>query len=312
MGNIKYILLTLFILSGITSAQDSPVLIEPPAGANVIGGAEISLNWNDVASATSYFFEVTTDTVGGPSFDDEFSNATTSDAVIDANTLDPNTVYYWRVKARFGVTYGPYSWYSSFRTAGTPQQEIARTQSLVSSMVSQNLIPNNQGNILNNRLNQASHQLDLEHYQVAELFIYLFKARVFILDISNVISNSTAETLQNEGDYIIAVIRNLGDRPVGGEQTTYNFTPAQYELTQNYPNPFNPSTTIEYSVPKNDFVSLKVYNTLGQEVKTLVSEQKDAGTYIVNFNAGSLSSGVYFYRLNAGTYTETKRMILTK
>lgn len=87
--------------------------------------------------------------------------------------------------------------------------------------------------------------------------------------------------------------------------------PTTFGLDQNYPNPFNPSTTIHYQVPKQMNVSLRVFNTLGQTVATLVNEQKETGDYQVQWNA-NVPSGVYFYRLQAGEFMETKKMILTK
>ena len=88
--------------------------------------------------------------------------------------------------------------------------------------------------------------------------------------------------------------------------------PAKYLLEQNYPNPFNPATTIEYSIPKAGKVSIKVFNILGEEVINLVNEFKDAGNYKVNFNAGRLSSGIYYYRLSADSYSYVKKMIVLK
>jgi hypothetical protein len=88
--------------------------------------------------------------------------------------------------------------------------------------------------------------------------------------------------------------------------------PKEYKLEQNYPNPFNPTTKIKYSIPTNDFVSIKVYNLVGEEVATLVNEEKSIGNYEVDFNAAALSSGVYFYRIQAGSFIETKKMILLK
>jgi hypothetical protein len=88
--------------------------------------------------------------------------------------------------------------------------------------------------------------------------------------------------------------------------------PTQYSLGQNYPNPFNPSTTIKFQVPNSSFVNLKVYDVLGNEVATLVNEEKSAGSYEVNFDASQLSSGIYFYKLQAGTFLETKKMILIR
>ncbi|MFZ1520135.1 MAG: T9SS type A sorting domain-containing protein [Ignavibacteriaceae bacterium] len=94
--------------------------------------------------------------------------------------------------------------------------------------------------------------------------------------------------------------------------------PTEYKLEQNYPNPFNPTTKIRYSIPKvgmgltPSVVTLKVYDILGNEVTTLVNEQKGPGYYEVDFNAVSFASGVYIYRLQAGSYVSTKKMILMK
>lgn len=85
-----------------------------------------------------------------------------------------------------------------------------------------------------------------------------------------------------------------------------------YTLSQNYPNPFNPTTTISYSIPKASYVTLKVYDMLGNEINNLVREVKDAGSYSVSFNASHLASGIYFYKLQAGNYSVTKKMLLTK
>ncbi len=88
--------------------------------------------------------------------------------------------------------------------------------------------------------------------------------------------------------------------------------PGEYKLFQNYPNPFNPTTRISYSIPKSSFVSLKIYNTLGQEVADLVNEEQQPGNYSFSFNASALSSGVYFYKINAGSFSNTKKFILLK
>jgi uncharacterized protein (DUF1501 family) len=88
--------------------------------------------------------------------------------------------------------------------------------------------------------------------------------------------------------------------------------PKQYSLEQNYPNPFNPSTVIRYELPDGVNVRIDVYNSLGERVATLVDGPQGAGTHEVNFNGGSLASGMYLYRLKAGSFQETKRMLLVK
>jgi hypothetical protein len=88
--------------------------------------------------------------------------------------------------------------------------------------------------------------------------------------------------------------------------------PSIFTLSQNYPNPFNPITTINYQIPSAGHVSLKVYDILGREITTLVNEEKTAGNYEIKFNGSGLSSGVYFYRLQSGLFSETKKFMLLK
>lgn len=100
-------------------------------------------------------------------------------------------------------------------------------------------------------------------------------------------------------------------------KNTINSLPENFFLSQNYPNPFNPSTTIKFSIPNSQFAILKIYDILGREVVTLVNEEKQPGTYEITFNVetlhgASLPSGVYFYRLQTGTFSETKKFVLIK
>jgi len=88
--------------------------------------------------------------------------------------------------------------------------------------------------------------------------------------------------------------------------------PTEFNLEQNYPNPFNPSTTIKYGIPERTFVELRIYDILGREVEVLVNEEKEAGYYKVNYDAAKLASGIYIYRLQAGSFVETKKMVLMK
>ncbi len=88
--------------------------------------------------------------------------------------------------------------------------------------------------------------------------------------------------------------------------------PLVFELAQNYPNPFNPTTKIEYSIPLQAQVELRIYNVVGQEVAILVNEIQKPGVHDVKFEASKLASGVYFYRLVAGTFTSVKKMVLLK
>jgi hypothetical protein len=95
--------------------------------------------------------------------------------------------------------------------------------------------------------------------------------------------------------------------------TSYHNTISyMFDLEQNYPNPFNPTTKIKYQIPELSFVTFKIYDVLGNEIVTLVNEEKPAGTYEVEFDGTKLPSGIYFYRMQALNFVETKKMILLK
>ncbi len=100
--------------------------------------------------------------------------------------------------------------------------------------------------------------------------------------------------------------------PLTGINEPENGTPSSFELRQNYPNPFNPSTTIEFSLPKGQFVTVKVFDILGREVALLADEYRNAGSYSIRFDAGRLASGVYYYSIKSDNFSQTKKMVLNK
>ncbi len=118
-----------------------------------------------------------------------------------------------------------------------------------------------------------------------------------------------ATSSHNDGTISGATWVISGVLPV--EHTIDNI-PEEFSLEQNYPNPFNPTTTIEYSIPQPGVVTIKIYDILGREVTTLVNEEKQKGNHVVKFNTGNLSSGIYFYRIQTDSFTQTKKMILLK
>ena len=125
--------------------------------------------------------------------------------------------------------------------------------------------------------------------RIANLYLQEFKARY----------------LEAGGTDTISIITNIADN--------YNDkAPVQFYLYQNYPNPFNPTTNIDFSIPQKSKVTLSIYNTLGQIVSTLINEEKEAGIYQLKFNASTLSSGVYFYKISTGEFNQTKKLILLK
>ncbi|MCW9097465.1 MAG: aryl-sulfate sulfotransferase, partial [Ignavibacteriaceae bacterium] len=114
-----------------------------------------------------------------------------------------------------------------------------------------------------------------------------------------------------EGQRIAQVVPLIGSADPNSSSETENRI-QNYYLSQNYPNPFNPTTKIRYEIPELSFITMKVFDVLGNEIATLVNEEKPAGKYEVEFNASTLPSGVYFYQLKAGKFIKTKKMVLLK
>jgi len=131
---------------------------------------------------------------------------------------------------------------------------------------------------------------------------YKFNYRIEAVDKSLIPRRSFAP----DTGYFVAVYDTVTD-----VRDNYK-TISDFELHQNYPNPFNPSTSVQYAISSRQFVTIKVYDILGKEVATLVNEVKPAGEYKVEFNAVNLPSGIYFYRIQAGSYINTKKMILLR
>jgi len=119
-------------------------------------------------------------------------------------------------------------------------------------------------------------------------------------------------TPPGRGLYIDDIVVTGEALPLGVQEPAEAPLPTVYAMQQNYPNPFNPSTTIQYELPREGYVTLKVYNLLGQEVATLVNRELSAGTYTTQWNAADAASGVYFYRMSAGDFVDTKKLLLLK
>ena len=131
------------------------------------------------------------------------------------------------------------------------------------------------------------------------------------------LTDTSVYSLATSGPYLFAgtgsgVWRRSLSEMVTGVADSHDGVPIEFSLNQNYPNPFNPTTTISYDLSANSFVTLKVYDILGREVATLVNERENAGTYSVKFDGSRLASGIYFYRLTAGSYISTRKLALMK
>jgi hypothetical protein len=283
----------------------SPILIEPPKEANVFTLTP-TLSWDAIPGVDCYFIYITADTnLSAPP-----PNCVTTNAFfeIPSNQLVFGVTYYWYVQAHNSDGWSDPSPYFSFTTtAPTINMLLDNLENSVHNIVQIGELNNNQGNILISRLETARHQAELGNRIAALVSMYLFKLRVFILNASGLLTQNDANTLNEEADGVIDLIQDL-HKPI---DITLKI-PKEFKLMQNYPNPFNPSTTIEYSIPENSVVTLKVYDVVGKEVAVLIDKYQTQGSYIVNWNASKLSSGIYIYRLSAGNYTDSKKMVLSK
>jgi hypothetical protein len=297
------------LTANIFAQPDSPILVEPPKDARVVN-LPVTLTWNDVLGSDCYLVEITLDTTSSDK-EEHICNAPYTSFHMPVNETERNTTYFWRVTAHNALGFGTPSAYFNFTTAdATVEGTIENLTDGVIDLIAEDRINNSQGNQLINRLEQAQHNVENNNDFGATLNMYLFKARLFVLRMSGMLSQSDYLALNYSADGVIDLIAEI-DVP-----NTVNYEellkPKTFALSQNYPNPFNPSTSIEFSIPQNSVASLKVYDILGKEVATLSDKYYSAGTYIVNFDASHLSSGVYFYKLVAGNYIETKKMILSK
>ena len=124
--------------------------------------------------------------------------------------------------------------------------------------------------------------------------------------------HTQAEDSGNANTNFIAWVEKCVAAATTGVQQVSAAVPSSFQLSQNYPNPFNPTTTISFSLPSKSFVSLKVFDSVGREVSTIVSEELQAGSYTRQWNAANMASGVYFYRIESGTFAAVKKMLLLK
>jgi len=150
-------------------------------------------------------------------------------------------------------------------------------------------------------------------YTIAEttpsdgVYEWIVQAPATSWDCKIIITDVTDSTISDESDttFVIDMFPSVDDSSSVG-------VPEKYDLYQNYPNPFNPTTQIKYQIPELSFVTIKVYDVLGNEIATLVNEEKPAGEYEVEWNSSDFPSSIYFYQLHTGNFIETKKMILLK
>jgi len=293
----------------VLAAPTTPLLLSPPNGAQNQRTDTLVLKWSRSVNADGYHCQLDTNS----SFSHFIVNDSTSDTTRKVVSLSNLRKYYWRVSAYNAGGESGFATADSFTTiVAVPAAPV-----LVSPV---NLI--NVARKTTFTWHSSTHATQY-HLQVASDLAFTTVVR----DTSQVTDTTLTLSvpLDDSASYFwrVSAIDIAGEGPYSsiahfttGHTTSVDDAlssiPTELNLSQNYPNPFNPSTTIRYDIPQLAYVKLAVYDILGREVASLVSESQNAGHYNVVFNAGNLPSGVYFYSLQAGDKGFVKKLLLVK
>ncbi len=303
------------IYSGATPGE--PV-ISWPSGNALIYTVDPQLNWwvnGSTSGIVGYQVVYSYSDVFAPAATTTSYSATTS---LNVTGLVEGATYYWKVRAHFGgISYGAFSAVESFTVnpgsfapvtpiVGGPDNIMITTTSPVLSWV----LPTALAEGTKYELEFADNQ----NFTNSTVFTDLTVARKSMEGLSENKSYFwRVRTKNSDGNY--SFYSTLGNfRVIDGTTDIKDISqiPAEFALGQNYPNPFNPSTKINFALPSDMNVKLAVYNTLGEKVAELVNGAMTAGTYAIDFNAAALPSGIYFYRIEAGTNVAVRKMMLLK
>jgi hypothetical protein len=283
----------------------APALSYPSDGA-IVGGDTLVFGWlNTLPNVQKYWFEISTDAF--------FSSSVIDSSVADTSYLTSGLIvgntYWWRVRAYNAAGWGPFSDTRSLEVLTLPAKVVL-------------LSPADGMDIQNDKafaLWQASSP-NVTRYWCEIATDSLFTFRIVdssVTDTAYMFTGLTPDVYwwrvragNAMGWGLFSVAWRFSVTITGLEER--DVLPKEYSLAQNYPNPFNPATNIRYGIPEATYVSLKLYNSLGELVSTLVDWDQQAGYHEVAFDASEMASGMYFYRLQAGDFVATKKMLVVK
>jgi hypothetical protein len=259
----------------------------------------VTFTWRKAKDATQYLIQLSKE----ENLASVFRSATTSDTVASLNGTSEGETYYWRVQANNIAGSGPRSDVSALTVIAAPTNldlEISAANEITLSWRDNSDVED--GYIIERKQGQQTSFVVLDtlvgsgnQFVDTELEIghaYAYRVRAY--------KDSGVSDYSNEVTLIITDVK---------EETEL---PTEYSISQNYPNPFNPTTKISYSVPKGSYVTLKVYNLLGEEVRTLFEGFREPGNYEVEFDGTELTSGFYLYQLKSNDFEQTRKLLLVK
>jgi hypothetical protein len=307
-----FAILSFFIISytfSISNAYSQPTLSSPPSNSTNVS-CETLLSWFHTSGTPSTWqlYVSTSSSFGNyDSYTGNYSGMIGSYR-FNGGVLNGNTKYYWKVKTKFSNN----NW-----SAWSSVWNFTTAQRYSTTLVS----PWNNATNVNTPVLFSWMSVSGAHYHLFIRSTSGFSTEITVPSGGTSTyswNNSSANTTyfwkvrpdkESEGFTTVEwafTTRSTGIRNISTE------IPPSYKLHDNYPNPFNPSTNIRYDIPENVIVKLVILDELGREIETLVNEKQSASTYEANWNAIQYSSGVYYYRLQAGDFISTKKLVLIK
>jgi photosystem II stability/assembly factor-like uncharacterized protein len=295
------------ILQVLSFVPAPPQLLAP---SNGITGQPVSVNtrWTRPTSATTFWLQVAADSMfTNPLI---FNNQSLADTFAQVTGLNNGQKYFWRVAAGNSSGFGPFSTPWAFR--------ITQIQASAPDLV---YPPNNiylNTNVVGFVWRKANPAVTRYWLELATDSVFQFRT------VDSLIVDTTFVRTVVPGNRYWWHVRAYNSAGWGPFSEARQFIldvsgidedhaiPSTFVLNQNFPNPFNPCTTIQFGLPERTFLSLRVFNTLGEQVAQLENGDREAGYHSVTFDASRLASGVYFYRIQAGTFVETRRLLLLR
>jgi hypothetical protein len=258
----------------------------------------ITLTWLKVKDADQYSIQVSV----LQSFARIALSASTTDTVKNLNGTQEGQKYYWRVQAKNIAGSGPWSDVSNFTIIVAPTDLVLKSSALNEiTLTWKDRSKVEDGYVIERKQSQDTSFTVIDTLkgsrneyvdEIVEVQNYTYRVKAY--------KDSAESEYSNEASIILTGIKDAEEMPT------------EYSISQNYPNPFNPTTKIKFALPKTAQTEIIIYDLLGREIQTLINKELKAGYHEINIDANNFSSGVYFYRIQSGDFTHTKKMILMR